>query len=474
MTRTDPSGGNGPERRNPAGGARPADIVSTLFTDGAKAGAMAGREHRARQVAGLAALAFLVALAGCSYQPPVVCGLCDADDYARGQGYDVTTARETLVIDVRQDGSARWTARMTLAGPDVATLRENETLVRSLARSTFEYAWTSASPASPRNLTVGFEGDTLVVGVDDPALAHRSVGGVLVVDRFNDERSGTWGGYEIEADAVVLRAPEGSVVANRPPNGAVRPASVTWRRYVDKRTYVVFAPERTFAPDVAAEAAVLASVASWTLGPTLLGALPSVMLLGGIGVVLLYRPRPDGTLREDLRGGRRVAIAIVAGLFLATVALAWSRGEDSVSLLVWAVVANPVLVLGWLGLVSDGSHRYRTGGLAVLVVLPVAVSFAVVLEAGTEAVDATGWLVAVVAVAVVLGGLGRVAYRGAPVRAAGLAALASLPLAVVLGFGLGVGAAAVYTFAWAVVFGTTGAVVFLGARRYEAAIPEPR
>lgn len=378
-------------------------------------------DGRWRRWLGLLALAALVWLAGCSYAVPNVCGAaCYAPSVAAEQGYNVTAEREHLTIDVRADGSARWTARLDLAGPGVSRLQADPAAVRSIARSSFEEPSFAVAPDDPRNLTTRFEGRTLVIAFDDPDLGHRSVGGVMVVDRFNREPTGSPGGFEVEVDAVVLRGPAGTVVANRPPNGAVEGSSVTYREYVAKKTHVVFAPDRSTRSRWLAELAVFLEVLGWTFVPTVVGAVPAAGLLVGLGVILLYDRGADWDLSADLRAGRWWALGVLAALALASVA------------------------------VTNGSPKFGD-------------------------VDLIGWLF-LVSPAVVLGTLGAAAHRGPSVRAAGLVALAGLALAgsfgSVLVGGDGVNSALAFATIWAVGGVIVGTPLFLGLRRYAVLLEE--
>lgn len=325
-------------------------------------------DRRTRRLLGGLALAALVLLAGCGGGKPAVCGPCETDELARERGYDVETVSETVTIDVRRDGSARWRARLVLTGNATATLAENETLTRSLVRSTFARAMGAASPDTPLNLSVRVEGSTLFVGFDDPALAHRHVGGGWLVERFNDEPGGApFAGFGVRADEVVLRGPDGTVVVNRPASGRVSGPTVTWRGVVDKRTYVAFGPDRSLASRAAAEVAVAVAVAGWLLWPTFVGALPATLLLAWVGSILVYRYRGGPAWREDLVAGRRSALRVIVVVTVASVALT----PLETPVVGMAVVVSPILVLAALGRYGHRGPSVRTGGLAALASLPV-------------------------------------------------------------------------------------------------------
>lgn len=343
-------------------------------------------DGRSRRRFGLLALVALVWLSGCSFATPNVCGPpCYAAGIATEQGYNVTAEREHLTIDVRADGSARWTARLDLTGPGVSRLQADPSAVRSIARSTFEEPSFSAAPASPRNLTARLTGRTLVVAFDDPGFGHRGVGGLVVVDRFNREPAGSQGGYDVDVDAVVLRGPSGTVVANRPPNGAVRGSSVTYREYVAKKTLVVFAPDRTASRRGAAELAVFLEVLEWTLWPTLVGAVPGTSLLVGVGVILVYDRQSDWDLAADLRAGRWWAAGVLVALAVAAVWVVSSPNSNAgVDVVGWAVLLSPVVALGGLGVVVHRGACVRAAGLAGLAGLAVAGSFGAVLLGGAD------------------------------------------------------------------------------------------
>lgn len=336
-------------------------------------------DRRTRRLLAGLALAAAVLLAGCGGGKPAVCGPCETDELARERGYDVETVSETVTIDVQQDGSARWTARLALTGNATATLAEDETLTRSLVRATFARASGAASPDTPLNLSVRVEDSTLFVGFDDPSLASRHVGGGWLVERFNDEPGGApFAGFGVRVDEVVLRGPDGTVVVNRPASGRVSGATVTWRGVVDKRTYVAFGPDRSLASRFAAEIAVAAAVVDWLLWPTFVGALPAMLLLAGVGSTLAYHHRSGPPWREDLVAGRRSALLVIVVVTVASVAI--TQLETAVVGL--AVVVSPVLVLAALGRYGHRGPGVRTGGLAALASLPVPVSAGIVIGNG--------------------------------------------------------------------------------------------
>lgn len=343
---------------------------------------------RARRWLGLFALVALMWLAGCSYAVPDVCGVaCDAGVVAANQGYNVTAEHARLTIEVRPDGSAHWTARLDLTGPGVSRLQADPAAVRSILRSTMAETGFSAAPANPRNLTARLHGRTLVIAFDDPGLGHRSVGGVIVVDRFNREAVGDLGGYEVDVDEVVLRGPDGTVVANRPPNGDRHGSSVTYREYVARKTYVVFAPDRSGLWRGAVTLAVVLEVLGWALVPTVVGTVATSTVLVGTAVVLLYGRETDWDPYADLRTGRWRALGVLAGLAAVTVALTnGSPTVGDVDLIGWLFLMSPMVVLGGLGASSHRGPSVRAVGLAALAGLAGAGSFGTALSVGTEPV----------------------------------------------------------------------------------------
>lgn len=368
---------------------------------------MARPDGRTRLLLGGLAVASLLVLAGCSYQPPVVCGPCQADDLAEWRGYNVSTTSEVLTIDVRSDGSARWTARLELTGPALEEFRANATLARSLVRATFDDpATSSAAPSNPRNLAVRFDGDTLVVSFEEPALARPGTGGVMVVERFHDEGNSGYGGYVVRADRVVLRGPEGTVIANRPPNGERRRSAVVWREYVDERTYVVFAPDRSMASNLAAELTVFRTVAGWVAWPTLVGAVHAAILLVALGLVAVGRHRDGRPWRSELLAGRVPAVVILAGAVAVAVGLPQLPTSTKTHVFL-GLLPVPSLSLGALGRFAHRGPRVRTGCLATLAAVPLPVSLWLVLGFGSASALALIWALVAAVVGLPLYLLGR-------------------------------------------------------------------
>lgn len=291
---------------------------------------------RARLVLAALLTAVLVALAGCSYSPPPsVCAVCDErlTTAAAERGVDVSVTHSELHIHLREDGSARWEARVRLGGEGVDELRSNVSLRDDVVQSRLAND-SGPAPDEHRDRSIAMDGDTLVVGFDDPNLATHHAGGVLAVDRFHHQGVSTVSPFRLRADRMVLHPPDGWAVVNRPRGASVESNAVVWDNGIDSRTYVVVGPDRSRRTAVLAQVAVGAEVASWAAGPWLQASLLSVLGLGAVAHLLLGRvdhepPRTnDVAVNGELVGAVSVAVLVLvaAGVVVAAFHFQFSGG----------------------------------------------------------------------------------------------------------------------------------------------------
>ncbi|WP_267642960.1 hypothetical protein [Haloarchaeobius amylolyticus] len=278
----------------------------------------------------------LVPAATASSPPERVCPVCDQqfEEAAHELDLNATVDRSSLRVDVRDDGSSRWTARVTLSPETAPTYRDDPAQLREVVDTAFEAH--NNLVEDPRNVSVRFEDRTAVVGFTVPDVAHRGVGGVLVVDYFH-----TIGGRYtmLNADEFVVAGPSETVVANDPPGDpGVGDGLASWEsdRGYTQETFVVFADDDGAASRAAAEASVALAVGPRLVRDALLLATaPTLLFAAALG---------------SLRGSDRfaewslsTAAAVSAGLPL--LGLAVSTVTVTSTLAARLVMALPLLVI---------------------------------------------------------------------------------------------------------------------------------
>lgn len=363
---------------------------------------------RERRVLAFLALAVLVALAGCSFDPPNVCGVCGREVQATAGNHGVNLTAESSEVHVylHGDGSAEWVERTELTDVGATELRENATLRNRVIERATKYR--SAAPGTPDAVSV--ESGSLVVTYDVPNLAERYPGGVLVVDRFHRQRSGSSFGYEVESDRAVLHAPDGMVVTNRPPASRWNRSAVVWQSSVPAQTYVAFGPTQSEVPSWPTRAAIAVEVARWAAVPVAIGSLVSVSVLGFVVWMLLGRfgrREPVGASRSGLHlddelGKRLAGVSVLLLLAAAVVVLVTS--PDSFATPFWSFTVAAVLLFGVLGKVANGPRAVRWPVTVALVGMGPLLTLWWVLANGPGGTDylGAGWSVVVSLVGAIL------------------------------------------------------------------------
>ena len=341
-------------------------------------------DGRRRRLLGLLALALLVVLAGCSFDPPDVCASCTAVD-RNDEGLDVTTDHARMTVEVGQDGSAHVTSEADLVGTDLGRLRSDPALTERLVWEALASDGVT-DPDDVENLSTTFSGDTLVVEYDAPSFANSYPGGVVVVDGFNRQPTSSRLGWELGADRVRVVGPDGSVVANRPPDGEVEERSVTYRRSVDPTTYVAFASGGSLPSRVAADVALGVEVAKWAAPLTLVASLFPAAWFGALASLSLSRTREAPPTRstdwEDLRWGVAVGLLFVP-LVLGIGTLPGSTLESGGVFLVWLLA--PTALFWWLGTVTEASWGRELAVLVGVVGTSIAAAWSFVAVSGDSA-----------------------------------------------------------------------------------------
>ncbi|QLH77547.1 hypothetical protein HZS55_09660 [Halosimplex rubrum] len=273
------------------------------------------------------ALAFVaVGVAGpASAAPPpeAVCGVCGPGlaDAAEDAGVPLTVEYGAATIRVREDGSGHWDARVRVDDRAADRLAANATLRDRVVHASLDRR---TVVDDPRNLHTEVTNDTLSVTFDQPAVAHRSLGGVVLVDLLDPRARRA--GLSLEADRLRIEGPNGTVVSRAPSAATVENGAVVWLP-TDEEPGLGRDTRLAFAPSGGPAARGLTSVGFVAFGVSL--AEPSGLALGVAPAVLLGSlllavrrwgdelPAVDtARLGTVIAGGGAVA-AVVAGAALA-------------------------------------------------------------------------------------------------------------------------------------------------------------
>ncbi|WP_435345585.1 hypothetical protein [Haloarchaeobius sp. HRN-SO-5] len=245
--------------------------------------------------------------------PESVCGLCDGD------AFDGAVERSEVDVQVRDDGSARWTVRATLDERTATELRDDpdrRQLVRRglTRRSVVEEV---------RSLDTRVEGRDLVATFTVPGFAHRGAGGVLVVDGFFP--SNQYASVTVHADRLTVSGPGGTAPTLVPETARAADGAVVWEggtTDLGSETYLAFA----------GDGGVVATVTSYAVvGSEVLAADAAAVLPVAAGPVAVF------------------AVAL-AGLFVAGDRLRPPDRAFDVRVAVVAAGATPAMLAGGVGL----------------------------------------------------------------------------------------------------------------------------
>ncbi|WP_164471843.1 hypothetical protein [Halosimplex salinum] len=158
--------------------------------------------------------------------PEELCGVCGDgfEDAAAEAGVLLTVERGTATIAVRDDGSGHWTARVRVSESAADRLAANESLRERVVRESLDRR---TVVDDPRNLRTSVEDRTLVVDFDAAGVAHRGVGGVVLVDMLDSRTRRA--ALRVDADELRIRGPNGTAVTRAPTGATVDGAAAVWR-----------------------------------------------------------------------------------------------------------------------------------------------------------------------------------------------------------------------------------------------------
>ncbi|MFC7139401.1 hypothetical protein ACFQMA_06060 [Halosimplex aquaticum] len=284
--------------------------------------------------------------------PEAVCGVCGdgLESAADDAGLALTVERGAATIDVRDNGTGHWHARVRIDGDAADRLRANETLRERVVRASLDRR---TVVDDPRNLRTRVENATLVVDFDVAGVAHRGAGGVVLVDLLDWRTRAA--GLRLDADELRIRGPNGTAVTRAPPGATAEGRSVVWRSADSDGfggdTRLAFArSDGVVAQSLTTIAIVAYGVALAGPGVVPLGVIPAVALCGAVlglrrwgGALPAVDP---GLVAKGIAGGG-VVVAAVASVALVASALLDATVAESVASFaaLYALVAGAALML---------------------------------------------------------------------------------------------------------------------------------
>lgn len=391
--------------------------------------------------------------------PAEVCGVCGDELSTAGPqlGVPLNVEHSIANVTVREDGSGHWYARVWITGSAADRLAANASLRERVVREALADDRTAVD--DPRNLRTRVEGSTLVVDFDVPDVAHRSVGGVYLVDFLTAEYHDR--NLQIDADTLRIRGPNGTVVTRAPAGATVETDSVVWnpagRNYgLDGDARLAFAGTDGPLANVATTFAITADGVAFA-GPAVLvvGGVPAVVLGCILWLLRTGRGPLPGYDPTVLAQGITTLAAAVAALGL--LAVLWPTIAGTSVVLGGPILVTVVVFSALYGLVAaaplvlDGRSAVRSGGrsgdrsgdrsggrsgdlsIGLLAAWSVGAGILVALVAATASADALGAALLSIPTALFLP-LGRAHGKRGPLTAALAAGLLLAPLgaAVVL------------------------------------------
>jgi len=368
-------------------------------------------------VALLAVLVFSPVLAAAAVGPTAgapppeeLCGVCgpEFEAEAADAGVALSVEHSAATIAVGQDGTGHWHARVRIDETSATRLAENATLREHLVRETYAHGRTVVD--DPRDLRTSVENGTLVVDFDVPKAAHRSLGGVVLVDLLDPRTRRA--AIRVDADELRITGPDGTAVTRSPQRSTVEDGSVVWQP--DEGGVGLHGDTRlAFAPTNGPLAQSATTVAIVAFGLTLvestvflLAAIPAAGL--ALGLVALHRWHD--TL-PPVDSGRAATWLVGVGTAGATVgALSWTFAlfvDSAVAGTVTVFAAMSALVAAGILLLDRPSPRAT---------LAWTVASALVVTAAASLVSVVAFRTALLSVpAVCFLPLGRAQGRDAPV-----------------------------------------------------------
>lgn len=296
--------------------------------------------------------------AGALSRPPPdrVCAGCVSGIGSAADNVEVTDSVTRVYL--QETGDARVEARLDVSGYGVDELRQNATLRGEVREGINRYDNT----VLPReNLTVGMDGDTLVVSFRYVDVTERRYG-VTFSDRLvrpsRPDSSVRGISYEVETDRLVVHGPNGTTPLVAPPPARVVDGRLVWEdEGVSPRTYLVFGND---AGSTAGHALVTAVVLRWATPVAALGWMTMTSLLLAVAWLFMtyYPARMEADGNWSLRADPLFWTFACVEVAVVTVLVAWVVAGALVAL--GGVLASGGFVgLLYLKFTPDNGARYR-------------------------------------------------------------------------------------------------------------------
>lgn len=152
-----------------------------------------------------------------SPQPTPVCPVC-------GQTFHENVTATDATLQVQADGDVAWHVENEVPASTAAEWRKDETALRDLVADRIDRS--STPPYAPTRPEVSVEGNTATIEFVDRRAARQRLG-LLVVPYFHGE--GVQARYVVNADEIVVVAPDGQRVVNEPAGATVDGDRAVWR-----------------------------------------------------------------------------------------------------------------------------------------------------------------------------------------------------------------------------------------------------
>jgi len=354
--------------------------------------------ERGRLLAGVALVAVVMALAGCSgpaSKSEVVCDDCvDAIEHtAEETNRSIRVTESVTQMRLCSDGNGRVVARMTVEGSDVSALRTNETLLERIRTGIAADAVERSDqledensettvpadgddgtrPAFQRqNLTASLEGKQFVVRYMAVDVVDNHVGGTTLSNTFFREgereradEDDADAPIRIATDRLVVRGPDGSQPLIDPPGASTDGDRVIWTsEEISTRSYLAFGDANPVGR-AAARAALVGDVFAWSgLSVLFIAAIPTLLLAPGAGwMAVAYTRRVE---RDDWRLQTDSTMWFVGGTILTVGALfAGVFGGSPISVVLGGLGGFALFVLAWLVVNSTSAESGGTEAATV-------------------------------------------------------------------------------------------------------------
>lgn len=180
---------------------------------------------RAVAYAALAAFALAAALLGlgvatapaaASQVPGPFCGVCAGS-------FDGNVTASNATLQMTEDGDIRWRVENQVDSQAAEAWREDPGAAERLAREGLHEGYVDLS--NPTDLSVEVRGDTVVVEFVDRGAARQRLG-LLVLPYFHGE--GSDHRWTVNADELIVKAPDGHRIVNEPTRATVEEDRVDW------------------------------------------------------------------------------------------------------------------------------------------------------------------------------------------------------------------------------------------------------